>query len=406
MVVEAAPVVPGEEDRGRTPVRAAHDPVDQPGDIGLAVREQRRRVIAHLLGRRDPRDRRERPRLRLGKEVAERADVGELVVDPHRVEVRHRVPDPRRLRVHRHRLAEHGAAVAVRLGAVEDVVAPADVILVQEPGEVGPGVVGNRPGRVLRLPGRRPWRLHRGPAAHRVVLLRALRRPARDHVQVHRHAPRGVRLEHVVLEYERLRPGPVVRQLALIVVGHHRLRLILRIRACRSVEMRRTRKLAATMSRLDEPVHLAVIDIPDRIRVVMRPAQVKVSRGMERTHAMMGERVRHANRGTPLLIGIPSAPGKVPKNESNDRFSCMMITTCRILWIPVSAAACARGTTCRAADGTSWNTLHRATTARAPTPTNRSRTRTSSHPTWVLLRLSYPWIVLHEPEPWVRCSRH
>src|SRR5205823_11477067 len=38
--------------------------------------------------------------------------------------------------------------------------------------------------------------------------------------------------------------------------------------------------------------------------------------------------------GTPFDIGIPSAPGYVPKYESNDRFSCMITTTCRIRWIP------------------------------------------------------------------------
>jgi hypothetical protein len=36
----------------------------------------------------------------------------------------------------------------------------------------------------------------------------------------------------------------------------------------------------------------------------------------------------------PSLVGIPSAPGKVPKYESNERFSCMITTTCRIRWIP------------------------------------------------------------------------
>src|SRR5438132_96938 len=39
----------------------------------------------------------------------------------------------------------------------------------------------------------------------------------------------------------------------------------------------------------------------------------------------------------PRFIGMPSAPGNVPKYESNDRFSCMIITTCLILWIPVAA---------------------------------------------------------------------
>jgi hypothetical protein len=38
--------------------------------------------------------------------------------------------------------------------------------------------------------------------------------------------------------------------------------------------------------------------------------------------------------GLPARPGIPAAPGYVPKYESNDRFSCMMITTWRILWIP------------------------------------------------------------------------
>jgi hypothetical protein len=44
-VVEAAPVVPGEEDRGAAPVRAAHDRVDQAGDVGLAGADQARRVL-------------------------------------------------------------------------------------------------------------------------------------------------------------------------------------------------------------------------------------------------------------------------------------------------------------------------------------------------------------------------
>src|SRR6185437_3385318 len=36
VVVEATPVVPGEEDRGAVPARAAHDRVDQRGDVRLA----------------------------------------------------------------------------------------------------------------------------------------------------------------------------------------------------------------------------------------------------------------------------------------------------------------------------------------------------------------------------------
>src|SRR5437763_6435112 len=36
---------------------------------------------------------------------------------------------------------------------------------------------------------------------------------------------------------------------------------------------------------------------------------------------------------------MPSAPGYVPKYESNERFSCMMITTWRILWMPETVQA-------------------------------------------------------------------
>jgi hypothetical protein len=36
---------------------------------------------------------------------------------------------------------------------------------------------------------------------------------------------------------------------------------------------------------------------------------------------------------------MPSAPGNVPKYESKDRFSCMMTTTCWILWIASPAGA-------------------------------------------------------------------
>jgi hypothetical protein len=35
---------------------------------------------------------------------------------------------------------------------------------------------------------------------------------------------------------------------------------------------------------------------------------------------------------------MPSAPGNVPKYSSNDRFSCMTMTTCWILSIPVNDA--------------------------------------------------------------------
>ena len=61
VVVEAAPVVPGEEDRRRGPVGALHHVVDQPGDVRLPVADLRRRVLAHCYRRDHPAHVREVP---------------------------------------------------------------------------------------------------------------------------------------------------------------------------------------------------------------------------------------------------------------------------------------------------------------------------------------------------------
>jgi hypothetical protein len=59
VVVEAVPIVPAEEDRGRVPGARAHDRVDQAGDRRLPVGDESRRVVAVLVPRDDPGDRRE-----------------------------------------------------------------------------------------------------------------------------------------------------------------------------------------------------------------------------------------------------------------------------------------------------------------------------------------------------------
>ena len=103
-----------------------------------------------------------------------------------------------------------------------DVVAPADVVAVKEPGQIRPGVVrrscrSGSPG----VPGGASgactagWQLIGSP------FVRAERRPARDEEEVRGQAPRRVRLEHVVLEDEVVCVGPVVRDLTLVVVAHH-----------------------------------------------------------------------------------------------------------------------------------------------------------------------------------------
>src|SRR5450759_705720 len=45
----------------------------------------------------------------------------------------------------------------------------------------------------------------------------------------------------------------------------------------------------------------------------------------------------------PFWVGSPSAPGKVPKYWSKLRFSCMITTTCWILWIPPAASGVGDG---------------------------------------------------------------
>ena len=40
----------------------------------------------------------------------------------------------------------------------------------------------------------------------------------------------------------------------------------------------------------------------------------------------------------PFAAGMPSAPGYVPKYVSNDRFSCMITTTCLMTWMSAPRA--------------------------------------------------------------------
>ena len=80
VVVEAAPVVPGQEDRGGIPVGAFHDGIDQVGDVGLAGGEVRRRVVAVGLGGGDPGDRGQGAVLGRGVERRQVLDVAELAV--------------------------------------------------------------------------------------------------------------------------------------------------------------------------------------------------------------------------------------------------------------------------------------------------------------------------------------
>src|ERR1700694_1404436 len=56
VVVEAAPVIPGEEDRGAGPAGAAADLIDARRHVGLAAAERTRRMFSDLLAGRQPGD--------------------------------------------------------------------------------------------------------------------------------------------------------------------------------------------------------------------------------------------------------------------------------------------------------------------------------------------------------------
>ena len=212
MVVEAAPVVPREEDRGRVPVGAVHHRVHEARDVRLAGADRPGRVLAVVLGGHDPRHRRERPVLRGGVEVRDRLDVAELAVLLDGVEARQRVPDAGRGGALRRRdAAQRLVVLAVGLPTGREVVAPAHVVLVQQVGEVGPREDARR---LLAL-------VERVRARRRVVVHRAPRRPLRHEEQVLGQAPRRVRLEHAVLEHEVARVLPVVRDVGCGVVAHH-----------------------------------------------------------------------------------------------------------------------------------------------------------------------------------------
>ncbi len=142
VVVEAAPVVPRQHDRGRSPLRAAHDRVDEAGDVALAGGRRRGRVLAVRLVGHDPADVRQPAAAGGCEEVARVLDVLQLVVGADGRERRQRVPDLRRRQPLRARSAVVVAVGAVGLEAGVNVVAPADVRSVQQVREIGPGVVG------------------------------------------------------------------------------------------------------------------------------------------------------------------------------------------------------------------------------------------------------------------------
>src|SRR5262249_53029201 len=128
VVVVATPVVPRQEDGSAVPVGALHERVHQTGHIRLGGGGGRRRGIRNVGARGGPADAGQRPVGGVGVELRHRHHVTELVVLVHGGEVGKWVPD---------------------LGRLSGIGAPADVVLVQQIGQVGPGVVRRLGGGVV-----------------------------------------------------------------------------------------------------------------------------------------------------------------------------------------------------------------------------------------------------------------
>ncbi len=273
-----------------------------------------RRVLTVRRGRSDPAHGRQ-PACGGGAEVGpERLDVTRLMVVLHVPEHGERVPDPRRPGVLPDRGAGLGRIVAaVRLGAVLHVVPPADVVGVQQPGDVRPGQVDGRlAGGQLLLDG----------LAELVVLVRpddvvdaAVRRavaapggPGRDHVEVVGQRPRLDRLEHVVVQDEVPGVGPVVRELGPGVIAHH-------VRRGSHHAGRIVRHPARLVRRIplpDEAVHRAATDVGDRVGLAVRAAAVHVGPVAIRAGAP-ARRIRHADRRHPVAHRDAVRPGIGPE---------------------------------------------------------------------------------------------
>ena len=224
-----------------------------------------------------------------------------------------------------------GRVLAVGLRPAHHVVAPADLVLVEQVGQVGPGVDGLARPRVLvavlgvaatvlgtRLAAvdrRRVLRALGGPglqgvhAARGVVGLGAVGGPLRHQEEVGRQAPRGVRLEHVVLQDEVLRVGPVVGDVALRVVAHHVGRR--RVGAGRVGGHQAT--LAAGLGLRDEAVHLPPVDVCRGVRCRVGSAAVHVGVVGVGRDALPRLGVVHADRGHAVLHRDPVGAGVGPE---------------------------------------------------------------------------------------------
>ena len=298
MVVEAAPVVPGEVDGRGVPVRAAHHRVDEPGHVGLSApdRRSRSRVLAREVPRHDPGHRRQRARLGLADERLVGGEVVKTIV-PHDVD------EPRE-----RALGREGDAVRARLlrarllhtGALAHVDVPADAGLAEEVRDVGPCVDRGMGVPVLLMPAQQ---VDVRAATHRVARVGAVRRPSGEQEQVRRERPGVRRREHAVLQHVVPRVCPVVRDLFARVVAED-VRLLLRSEegpACRREPVCGGGALPLAPDHgCHEPVHLAVVLVDERCLLIVRSALLILRRAVVRARTVSEHSVGDADLRRPV----------------------------------------------------------------------------------------------------------
>src|SRR5215475_14404463 len=121
-----------------------------------------------------------------------------------------------------------------------------------------------------------------------------------------RQTPRGIRLKHVVLKHERACVGPVIRDLALVMVTHH---VGSRGGVANDTVPRQT-ALPRVLRLCDEAIHFAVVNRRNAGFFTMRSAAVGILRIVIRLDACSASGVGIAYgwysilRGESLRTGI------------------------------------------------------------------------------------------------------
>ena len=268
-----------------------------------------RRVLTVGAGGGDPGDRGQGAGLRRIEVGMQPLDVVQLVILADISEERQRVPDPGRPGALLDRSTSHrGVVRTIGLGALLDVIPPAHVLGVQQPGDIGPGQVNLcRAGCQLFVDELVELRRLVRPVdvvdAARGRTTGTLRGPRGHHVQMGRQRPRFHGLEHAIVENEVLGVRPVVRDLGCGVVSHHVGRGAGVARGIVDVEALG----AALGAHSHEPVHLPASFVGDGIGHAVRAAAIDVG-GVVVGPGTRALWVRQAHRRRPVLHGNAVRP--------------------------------------------------------------------------------------------------